>query len=147
MSWQPHVTVATIVEDNDRFLLVEEISGGKQVINQPAGHVEAGETLQQAAIRETLEETGWDVELQGLVGMSLYTGENGVTYFRTTFFARALQCDQQRPLDDGIITTHWLSYEQMLDRRQQMRSGLVIAAVEQYRQGHRYPLSFIYRDE
>lgn len=71
MTWQPHITVATIVEDNGRFLLVEEFKAGRHVFNQPAGHLEANETLLEAALRETLEETAWDVELTGIVGIYL----------------------------------------------------------------------------
>ena len=68
MDWKPHITVATIVEDNGRFLMVEELKGGRAVLNQPAGHLDPNETLTEAAIRETLEETGWDVEPTGVGG-------------------------------------------------------------------------------
>src|SRR5690554_476316 len=98
MNWHAHVTVATVIEDNGRFLLVEEQQRGRLVLNQPAGHLEPGETLIEAAVRETLEETGWTVEVLGLVGVGLYTApSNGVTYYRTTFFGRPLSHDPQRP--------------------------------------------------
>lgn len=86
MTWQAHVTVATIVEDQGRFLFVEEMKGGRAVLNQPAGHLDPNESLQRAAVRETLEETGWDVELTSVVGIYLYTApSNGVTYQRICF--------------------------------------------------------------
>ena len=87
----PHVTVATVIENAGRFLLVEEWSSGQLVYNQPAGHLDPGETLLEAAVRETFEETGWQVELTGIVGSCLYKAPlNGETYYRTTFAARAL---------------------------------------------------------
>lgn len=145
MDWQPHVTVATIVEKDNRFLLVEEFAGGELVFNQPAGHLDPNETLQQAAVRETFEETGWHIELQGIVGVALYEApSNGVTYHRTTFFAKALEHDAAAKLDDGIQRAVWLSYEDILERSDRMRSKLVIKAIEQYRDGHQYPLSMIY---
>ena len=73
MDWQPHITVATVIEDDGRFLFVEEVKAGRLVLNQPAGHLEANESLREAALRETLEETGWDVELTALLGIYLYT--------------------------------------------------------------------------
>ncbi|WP_343586978.1 NUDIX domain-containing protein, partial [Pseudomonas sp.] len=73
MTWQPHITVATIVEHEGKFLFVEEFKAGQHVFNQPAGHLEPNETLPQAALRETLEETAWEVELTGVVGIYLYT--------------------------------------------------------------------------
>ena len=143
--WQPHVTVATIIERNDRYLLVEERSNGRLVYNQPAGHLEPNETLIEAAARETLEETGWQVEIKGLVGIALYHSKhNQTTYHRTTFFAQALSHDPSLPLDTGIERAVWMSYEEMLAAADRMRSELVIKAVEQYRQQHQYPLSFIY---
>ena len=73
MDWQPHITVATVIEDDGRFLFVEEFKAGRMVLNQPAGHLEANESLREAALRETLEETGWEVKLTGLLGIYLYT--------------------------------------------------------------------------
>ena len=88
----PHITVATIVERDGKFLMVRENSGGRLVYNQPAGHVEPSETLFDAALRETLEETAWRVELKQLLGIYQYTSaENGITYIRHCFIAKAIE--------------------------------------------------------
>ena len=145
MEWLPHVTVATVIEKDGQYLLVEEVSHGKLVINQPAGHLEANETLQQAAIRETLEETGWTVELTAVLGMALYTSpHNQVTYHRTTFIATAISHDSTQPLDEGIEQALWMSYEDVLASSSKMRSELVIKTIEQYRAGRHYPLDIIF---
>ena len=145
MNWQPHVTVATVVENNGTFLLVEELANGELVFNQPAGHLDPNESLEQAAIRETFEETGWHVELLGVVGAALYRAPgNGVTYHRTTFYAKAIRHVESAILDKGIQRAVWLCYEDILQRSDRMRSPLVIKAIEQYRDGHQYPLSMIY---
>jgi ADP-ribose pyrophosphatase YjhB (NUDIX family) len=139
-----HVTVATIVEQDGRFLLVEEMADGRRVYNQPAGHVELGEPLSVAAVRETLEETGWHVELTHLLGMALYKAPaNGVTYYRTTFIARPLSRQPDARLDDGIIGPVWMSLQEMQANQSAMRSPLVIRVVEQYLSGIRLPLSLI----
>lgn len=145
MSWYPHVTVATIVEDQGRFLLVEEYADGNTLVfNQPAGHLEPNESLIDAALRETLEETGWTVQLQGIVGVGLYTAPNNTTYFRTTFFATPLRHDPERRLDTGIARAVWLSFEEIQALSARMRSPLVPKVIEQYLNGHRYPLSMIF---
>ncbi|MEE8058084.1 MAG: NUDIX hydrolase [Pseudomonadales bacterium] len=145
MEWLPHVTVATIVERDGKYLLVEEVSNGDLVFNQPAGHLDANETLQQAAIRETFEETGWTVTLKGIVGLALYTSpHNQVTYHRTTFIAEAISHNPDLALDDGIQQVLWMSYEEMLVNVDKMRSSLVIKSIEQYRAGHHYPLDMIF---
>ena len=145
MSWFPHVTVATVVEDAGRFLLVEEYSEGKLVFNQPAGHLEPAESLIDAAHRETLEETGWTVQLQGFVGVGLYTTPNGATtYYRTTFYGAPLQHDAGRKLDDGIERAVWLSIDEIRAEQARLRSPLVLKVIEQYLNGHRYPLSLIF---
>ena len=145
MNWHAHVTVATVIEDNGRFLLVEEQQRGRLVLNQPAGHLEPGESLIEAALRETLEETGWTVEIQGLVGVGLYTApSNGVTYYRTTFFGRPLSHDPLRSLDTGIERALWLTPAEMQAEAERLRSPLVAKAVEHYLAGHRYPLSLIF---
>lgn len=144
MEFEPHVTVATVVERDGRFLLVEECADGRLVYNQPAGHLDANETLQAAAIRETLEETAWQVELRGVVGLALYKAPaNGITYMRTTFVATALQ-QLDLPLDKDIERALWLSYEEMLASSAKMRSPLVITTVEQYLAGNCYPLDLMY---
>ncbi len=144
MQFEPHVTVATVIERDARFLLVEEYSRGKLMLNQPAGHLEQNETLQQAALRETLEETAWQVQLMGVVGVSLYTApSNGVTYLRTTFAARPLK-ELPQQLDRDIVRTVWLSFEEMQACSGRMRSPLVLASVEQYLAGTCYPLELIY---
>lgn len=144
MTWAPHVTVATIVERDDRYLLVYEESDGRMVYNQPAGHLEPGETLAQAALRETLEETGWTVALTGVVGVNLYTApSNGVTYFRTTFIADAVSHDPTRALDTGIIEAVWLTYEEVVERKAELRSHMTLQIIEDYRAGRRFPLGVV----
>lgn len=141
----PHVTVATVVEDNGRFLLVEEWSSGQLVYNQPAGHLDPDETLLEAAVRETLEETGYHVELTGIVGTCLYEAPaNGVTYYRTTFAGKALREEPNFTLDDGIVQAVWMTLDEMHAASAKMRSPLVIKTVEQYLKGTPYPLDLIY---
>lgn len=145
--WTPHVTVATVIEDRGRYLLVEERDkfSGELVFNQPAGHLEQDESLTEAALRETLEETGWQVELCGILGVALYTAPgNQVTYVRTTFLATPVQREDGATLDPDIHKTHWLSYEEILANSARMRSPLVISSIELHRQGTCYPLSLIY---
>ena len=145
MEWYAHVTVATIVERDGKFLLVEEQSDNGLVFNQPAGHLEKDETLQQAAIRETLEETGWSVALKGVVGIGLYTAPtNGVTYQRVTFYAESTRHHPERELDTGIIGARWLSLEEIRAQSDKLRSPLVLEVIQRYLDGHRYPLEMIY---
>jgi 8-oxo-dGTP pyrophosphatase MutT (NUDIX family) len=143
--WYAHVTVATVVEDNGRFLLVEEYDGDRLVFNQPAGHLDPNESLIEGALRETLEETGWTVEIQGIVGVGLYTAPgNGVTYYRTAFHAKPVAHDPSRRLDDGIVRAVWMTPEEIRAAHARMRSPLVPKVIEQYLAGHRYPLSMIF---
>jgi ADP-ribose pyrophosphatase YjhB (NUDIX family) len=144
MDWQPHITVATVIEDQGRFLLVEELAEGRAVFNQPAGHLEAGESLLQAAVRETLEETGWDVELTGVTGIYLYTApSNGVTYQRVCFAAKALQQHPELALDDGIIGPRWLTRDELASQPERWRSELVLRCIDDYLDGACFPLSLI----
>ena len=145
-AWYAHVTVATVIEREGHYLLVEERdkTSGAMVFNQPAGHLEQGESLQQAATRETLEETGWHIALRGVLGCALYTApNNGVTYYRTTFVGDALEKDTRAALDPDIIAVHWLDYESIIANSGKLRSPLVLAAVEQHRSGLCYPLNMI----
>lgn len=144
MTWTPHATVATIVELNGRYLLVEEIVDGKTVLNQPAGHIEENESILEAALRETLEETGWHVELTDLVGIYNYSAPNGVTYYRFSFAAKAIEEDANPQLDTGIIGPVWLNLEELEARRTQWRSPMVKRCIEDFAAGKRYPLDLIY---
>lgn len=144
MTWAPHVTVATIVERDNRYLMVYEDADGKLVYNQPAGHLDPNETLCEAAIREALEETGWTIKLTGVVGINLYTApSNGVTYMRTTFIGEALTHDATRKLDTGIIEAVWLTYEELVARKDQLRSPMTLQIIEDYRAGRRFPLEVV----
>ena len=144
MSWQHHITVATIIEDRGRFLFVEELKAGKLVLNQPAGHLEANETLREAALRETLEETGWEVQLTGVVGVYLYTApSNGVTYQRVCFSARPLRHHPQRALDDGIVAAPWFSRDELAAQPQRWRSELVLRCVDDYLSALPFPLEVV----
>ena len=148
-NWAPHVTVATVIEQDGKYLLVEERdkTSGKMVFNQPAGHLEAGESLTTAALRETLEETGWEIELLGVLGIALYQAPgNGVTYYRTTFTGKPLRLVEHAELDPDIHEVHWLDYEAILANSDRMRSPLVLAAVGLQRRGICYPLDMIYSE-
>ncbi|MGA4446096.1 NUDIX hydrolase [Pseudomonas indoloxydans] len=136
MEWQPHITVATVIEDDGRFLFVEEFKAGRLVLNQPAGHLEANESLREAALRETLEETGWDVELTALLGIYLYTAlSNGVTYQRVCFSARPVRHDAERELDSDISGITWLTRDELATQPERWRSELVLRCVDDYLAG------------
>ena len=141
---RPTVTVATIVERDGRFLVVEEETRHGIELNQPAGHLEIGETLPAAAIRETLEETGWHVMPTALVGVYRWQarGEQP-TFVRFAFAADARRHEPQRPLDVGIVRALWLTYEDLVAQRPRHRSPLVLRCVDDYRAGRRWPVGFV----
>jgi 8-oxo-dGTP pyrophosphatase MutT (NUDIX family) len=145
MIWTPHATVAVIVEDDQgRLLIVEESSNGKIVFNQPAGHIEENETVLDAVRRETLEETGWDVEPEHLLGIYIYKAPaNGVTYYRFCYSARAVRKVSEH-LDSDIIAAHWLTPKQIAGLSDQLRSPLVLQCIEDYQSGRRLPLDLIH---
>lgn len=145
--WSPHVTVACVVEKDGRYLMVEEQDkfSGALVFNQPAGHLEEGESLAEAALRETLEETGWRVELTAVLGIALHKAPQlGITYYRTTFVATPLLLETDARLDPDIHAVHWLDYEAILARSARMRSPLALAMIERHRRGVFYPLDLIH---
>lgn len=143
MTFAPHITVASIVEDNGRFLFVREHTSRGIAINQPAGHLDANETLEQAAIREALEETGWHIELTAVIGLYLYQAPNSVTYQRLCFAARPLQQQANARLDDEIIEPLWLTADELRAQHNQWRSPLVMQCVQDYLAGSRYPLELL----
>lgn len=137
----PRVTVASIVERDGRFLLVEEQVGGRLVLNQPAGHLDAGESLIEAAARETLEETGFHVEPWALVGV--YQLDQRQRHFvRFAFAARVTGHEPERELDVGIVRALWLEREQIA-ACDNLRSSLVLRAVDDYLSGQRAPLALL----
>jgi ADP-ribose pyrophosphatase YjhB (NUDIX family) len=142
--WAPDVTVATIVERDGRFLLVEELINGQLVFNQPAGHLEPGESLHTAAVRETLEETGWTVELTGLVGVYQWpTPDRSKQFLRFAFAANAISHDARRQLDDGILRAVWLTRDEVLAQSERVRSPMVLANIDDWLAGRRFPLNAI----
>lgn len=144
MDWTPHKTVATVVERDGRFLLVEEMADGRLVFNQPAGHVEAGESLLAAAARETLEETGWTVRITHFLGLYQYeSAANGITYFRSCFIAEPVAHDPKRQLDGEIQRVVWLSPDEIRQLGPRLRSAATLLAMEDFLSGQRYPLEAV----
>ena len=144
MEWFAHKTVATVVEKNNRFLMVEERADGKVVFNQPAGHLEPGETLLDAARRETLEETGWEVELRHFLGLYHYVSSaNEISYIRSCFIARPVRLIEERQLDTDIVRAPWLTIEELRRMEDRLRSPVVLRVLEDYLEGITYPLSVI----
>ncbi len=146
MTWKPNLTVAAIIEQDSKFLFVEEsVRDGALVINQPAGHVELGETIIQAVVRETLEETAYDFLPEALVGAyHWYSKSIDYTCIRFAFTGRLINHYPDRALDKEIIRTIWYSKEQLFAETVRHRSPLVAHCVDDYLKGKRYPLEFIH---
>ncbi len=146
--WKPSVTVAAIIERDQRFLLVEEHTAEGIKFNQPAGHLDPGESLVAAAAREALEETAHDFIPDTLVGVYLSRYQSSrmsedVTYLRFAFTG-TLGAMHDRPLDDGILRTVWMSHQEITATQDRHRSPLVLKCVEDYLAGQRFPLSVIH---
>lgn len=143
--WKPHVTVAAIIEKEGRFLLVEEDTPDGVLLNQPAGHLEPGESLLAAVRRETLEESAWHFEPQHLVGIYQWRPPaHDLTYLRFSFAGALLEHEPARTLDTGILGTHWLTAEEIALSRARHRSPLVYDCVRDYLSGVRYPLALLH---
>jgi len=144
MTWQPDITVAAICERDGRFLLVEERSksSGQIVLNQPAGHLEDGESILDAVKRETLEETGCVFSPKALVGMYRLRLNSQKTYIRYTFCGTASNPLEGHTLDPDIIQTHWLTLEQ-IKQCDNLRSPLVLQCINDYLSGQRFPLAIL----
>ena len=140
MSHDIHVTVAAIVQRDGRYLLVEEMVEGRLVLNQPAGHLETGESLLQAVVRETLEETAWEFLPRALQGVYHYEGSAGITYVRFAFIGDVGRHYPHRPLDTGIRQALWLTRAELLARAASHRGPQVRRAVDDYESGRCYPL-------
>lgn len=149
--WKPNTTVAAVVERDGRFLLVEETTREGVRLNQPAGHLERGESLAQAVAREALEETAWEVEPLAVVGiyMARYrhpASDIDVTYLRFAFACRALAHRAARALDEGIVRALWLDVDEIRARRDEHRSPFVMSTIDDYLAGRRYALALIHTD-
>ncbi len=139
--WQPDVTVATVVVRDGRLLMVEERVRGALVLNQPAGHLEPDESLLEAARRETLEETSWEVTLTAFIGAYQWKAPaDGRHFLRLAFAAEPLHHHAERALDEGIVQAMWLTPAELAAENERHRSPLVWRAVEDFLSGQRFPL-------
>lgn len=144
MTWKPDITVAAIIADADRFLIVEEQIRGQRVFNQPAGRVEDGESLLAAVVRETLEETAWQFEPEWLLGIyPWYSATNARSSLRFAFTGRVSAHDPARKLDPPVLATHWLRREQLQEPSRVLRTPLVLRCIDDYLAGRRLPLAAI----
>jgi len=144
MIWKPNVTVAAVIENEGRFLLVEETTDNGLMFNQPAGHLEPGEDLIAAVKREVHEETAWQFEPEALIAVQLWRkNPEFPSFVRFCFTGNAHSHDPNQALDDGIITTHWLRHDEITARGTQLRSPLVLKTLEAYMSGQRYPLNVL----
>jgi 8-oxo-dGTP pyrophosphatase MutT (NUDIX family) len=142
--WRPSVTVAAVIERDGRFLFVEENIDGRRVLNQPAGHLDPGETLIEACRREVMEETAHRFEPTALVGIYrwLYAPKD-VSFLRFCFCGTLLSEEKGRKLDKEIVRLHWLGHEELKERASEHRSPLVQQCVEDFLAGRRYPLDIL----
>jgi len=141
--WRPSVTVAAVIERDGKFLFVEELQDGRRVLNQPAGHLDPGETLIAACAREVLEETAHRFVPTGLVGIyRWYYKPADVTFLRFCFTGKVLGIENT-PLDNEILGLHWLNVQDLKARTPQHRSPLVQQCVEDYLRGNNFSLDLL----
>jgi len=144
MIWKPHVTVAAIAENDGKFLIVEEMVDGQRVYNQPAGHLDSGESLVEAVIRETLEETAWSFQPEALVGIQLWRHPvDSESYLRFSFCGSCYDHDKNQLLDHGIEQAVWLSRDELVDNNHKLRSPMVLRSIDDYLEGRRYGLDIL----
>lgn len=147
--WKPHVTVATVIEKEGRFLLVEEHTPEGLRLNNPAGHLDPGESPAAGCVRETLEETAWHFTPTALVGIYLSRSQRktqDITYLRFTFCGELGAFDANRSLDTGIVRTLWLTPDEIRQSTARHRNPMVLQCLEDYLKGQRYPMALIHTD-
>ena len=147
MIWKPSVTVAAVVERGGRFLLVEEETGHGRLYNQPAGHLDPGESLTEAVVRETMEETAHAFKPNALLGVYQYhhPGDD-VTYIRFAFTGEITAHEAGRALDHGIVRAVWLTPGEIRREAPRHRTPLVLRCMDDYLAGRRYPLAVLHRE-
>jgi 8-oxo-dGTP pyrophosphatase MutT (NUDIX family) len=143
--WKPpSVTVAAVIERDGSFLFVEEVQDGRRVLNQPAGHLDPGESLVAACRREVMEETAHRFEPTGLVGIyRWYYAPADVTFLRFCFSGSVFEFDDSRPLDKEIVALHWLTPAELKARSPMHRSPLVQQCLDDHLAGKKFPLEVI----
>lgn len=144
MVWKPHVTVAAIIEREHQFLLVEEETEKGIAFNQPAGHLEPGESLINAVQREVNEETAWQFNPEFITSIQLWRKTpDSPSFLRVCFAGTCHDHQPDQPLDEGIISTHWLTRKEIVARKSQLRSPLVLTTIDQYLNAEHYPLNLL----
>ncbi|NHC07402.1 NUDIX hydrolase [Azonexus fungiphilus] len=144
MIWKPNVTVAAVVFRDGKFLLVEEETEAGLAFNQPAGHLEPGEALVDAVVREALEETAYHFKPTHLVGIYHWKHPaKDITYLRFAFAGELRGYEAGRPLDDGIVAARWLTLDEVRATQARHRSPLILRCCEDYLAGRRYPLELL----
>ena len=147
--WKPSVTVAAIIERESRYLLVEEHTPEGLRLNNPAGHLDPGESPQQGVEREALEETACTFHAEALVGVYLsrfQRGSDDITYLRFAYCGSVSDPDPSRPLDRGIVRTLWMTPEEVRASADRHRSPLVLRCIEDHLAGRRWPLEAVFTD-
>ncbi len=144
MIWKPDVTVAAVIERDGKFLLVEEETSQGLRFNQPAGHLEARESLLAAVARETLEESAYHFVPQHLLGIYRWHSTRAdTTYLRFAFTGAITGHEADRQLDTGILQAVWLTADEIRATQASHRSPLILHCVEDYLAGKRYPLGLL----
>lgn len=142
--WKPNVVVAAIIEEDGKLLMVEEHTSQGVLFNQPGGHLEFGESLLAAVVRETLEETAYTFEPQHLVGIyHWHASRSDTTYLRFVFSGRILSHHPEQPLDEGIIRAGWMTLKEIRTSQERHRSPYVLRSSEDYLAGQSFPLSVL----
>ena len=145
LQWKPNVTVAAVVERNGTFLLVEEQTESGLRYNQPAGHLETGESLLDAVVRETLEESAWHFTPTALIGIYQYhQTQSDITYLRFAFTGNLSDHQPDRPLDSGILRALWMPTAEIRANRKLHRSPLLLQCIDDYLDGKRHPLQLLH---
>jgi 8-oxo-dGTP pyrophosphatase MutT (NUDIX family) len=150
--WKPNVTVAAIIEKDGRYLLVEELTRDGLRLNNPAGHLDPGESPAEGCAREAIEETAHPFKPTALVGVYLSrfqrpASQEDITYLRMAFCGEIGEAQAGLALDEGIVRTLWMTPDEVRASADRHRSPLVLRCIEDHLSGQRYPLEMIYTDD